>query len=51
MKNKKISWNAVCFNLPVHYNLFNRVYYNMILDITGFKDGPQKCIDYIEKWP
>ena len=29
--------------------LYNTVRYNTILDITQFKDGPQKCIDYIEK--
>ena len=31
--------------------LYNTVCYNMILNITLFKDGSQKCIDYIEKWP
>ena len=25
------------------------VRYNMVSDITWFKDGSQKCIDYIEK--
>ena len=25
------------------------VCYNTVLDITRFKDGSQKCIDYIEK--
>ena len=29
--------------------LYNTVRYNTILDITRFKDGSQKCIDYIEK--
>ena len=29
--------------------LYNRVRYNTVLDITRFKDGSQKCIDYIEK--
>ena len=29
--------------------LYNTVRYNMVLDITRFKDGSQKCIDYIEK--
>ena len=29
--------------------LYNMVHYNMVLDITWFKDGSQKCIDYIEK--
>ena len=29
--------------------LYNTVRYNTVLDITQFKDGSQKCIDYIEK--
>ena len=29
--------------------LYNTVRYNTDLDITRFKDGSQKCIDYIEK--
>ena len=29
--------------------LYNTVRYNTVLDITRFKDGSQKCIDYIEK--
>ena len=29
--------------------LYNTVHYNMVLDITRFKDGSQKCTDYIEK--
>ena len=29
--------------------LYNMVRYNTVLDIAGFKDGSQKCIDYIEK--
>ena len=29
--------------------LYNMVCYNTVLDITRFKDGSQKCIDYIEK--
>ena len=29
--------------------LYNMVRYNTVLDITRFKDGTQKCIDYIEK--
>ena len=34
----------------LHYNIFiTRVRYNMVLDITRFKDGSQNCIDYIEK--
>ena len=30
-------------------SLFNTVRYNMVLDITRFKDGSQKRIDYIEQ--
>ena len=29
--------------------LYNMVRYNTVLDITRFKDGSQKCIDYFEK--
>ena len=29
--------------------LYNTVRYNTVLDITPFKDGSQKCKDYIEK--
>ena len=29
--------------------LYNTVCYNTVLDIIQFKDGSQKCIDYIEK--
>ena len=29
--------------------LYNTVRYKTVLDITRFKDGSQKCIDYIEK--
>ena len=29
--------------------LYNTVLYNTVLDITRFRDGSQKCIDYIEK--
>ena len=29
--------------------LYNTICYNTVLDITWFKDGSQKCIDYIEK--
>ena len=32
-------------------SLYNTVRYITVLDITRFKDGSQKCIDYIEKWP
>ena len=29
--------------------IYNTVRYNTVLHITRFKDGSQKCIDYIEK--
>ena len=29
--------------------LYNMLCYNTVLDITQFRDGSQKCIDYIEK--
>ena len=35
-----------------HYTpqpLYNTVHYNTVLEITEFKNGSQKCIDYIEK--
>ena len=40
-----------CILLPADtlQPLYNMVYYNTVLDITRFKDGSQKCIDYIEK--
>ena len=42
------------FFLPNHENtpqpLYNTVRYNTVLYIIWFKDGSQKCIDYIEKW-
>ena len=39
----------------MHHNtlqpLYNTLRYNTVLYITRFKDGSQKCVDYIEKWP
>ena len=29
---------------------YNTICYNTVLDITWFKNGTQKCINYIEKW-
>ena len=37
--------------LNIHIPLYNTVCYNMVLDITWFKDGPQKSVDYIGKLP
>ena len=37
------------FTLNTLQPLYNTVHYNTVLDITLFKDGSQKCIDYIEK--
>ena len=43
----------VCSNTYGIYStlqpLYNTVRYNTVLGITRFKDGSQKCIDYIEK--
>ena len=39
-------------DLPFKYTLqplYDTVRDNTVLDITQFKDGSQKCIDYIEK--
>ena len=36
----RICWQVL---MVVHSNLFIAVHYNMVLDITWFKDGPQKC--------
>ena len=36
-------------NRTTHKPLYNTVCYNTDLDTTQFKDGPQKCIDCIEK--
>ena len=38
---------TLVLNIP--QPLYNTVHYNTVLDITRFKDGSQKCIDYIEK--
>ena len=35
--------------VSTHKPLYNTVCYNTALDITQFKDGSQKCIDYTEK--
>ena len=43
-------WISAMF-LYTHKPLYNTVRYNTVWDITRFKDGPQKCIDYIEKRP
>ena len=57
-----VYWLAECFIQKKENNIlfgiiytlqppYNTVRYNTILDITQFKEGSQKCIDYIEKWP
>ena len=35
----------------LHKNLSVTLYYYVFLDSTWFKDGSQKSIDNIEKWP
>ena len=39
---------TISYNITLQ-PLYNSVHYNTVLDITQFKDGSQKCIDYIEK--
>ena len=39
------------FNSSTLQPLYNMICYNMVLDITQFKVGSQKCIGYIEKLP
>ena len=38
---------AVTVDTP--QSLYNTVHYYTILAVTWFKDGPQKCLAYIEK--
>ena len=42
--NIGLKFTVRTFLFSVHFSL-----YNMVLDITRFKDVSQKCIDYIEK--
>ena len=37
-----------CNSVNTLQPLYNTVRYNTVLDITGFKDRSQKCIDYVE---
>ena len=39
----------VTFKVYTLQPLYNTVRYNTVLDITLFKGGSQKCIDYIEQ--
>ena len=34
-------------NVDTLQPLYNTVHYNTVLDITRFKDGSKKCIDYM----
>ena len=43
------SQNLTGWNHNTPKPLYNTVRYNTVLDITRFKDGSQKCIDYIEE--
>ena len=38
---------SIYHNTPQSF--YNTVHYSTVLDITQFKNGPQKCIDYIEE--
>ena len=40
---------SLLINNNTHKPLYNTVHYNMVLDITPFKEGSQKYIDYIKK--
>ena len=46
---KQFKTKALHKNTNTLQPLHNTVRYNTVLDITRFKDGSQKCIDYIEK--
>ena len=50
-KGQKIQSHQNCrgHKQTTHKPLYNTVCCNMVLDIKQFKDGSQKCIDYIEK--
>ena len=39
----------IYMKLITQQSLYNTVRYNKVSDTTGVKDGPQKCIDYVEK--
>ena len=49
-KNNRVYKSCVVNNCTLQ-PLYNTVHYNTVLDITRCKDGSQKCIDFIEKWP
>ena len=42
-------WIFFVYHIYTLQPLYNMVRYNTVLDITWFKDGSQKRIDYIEK--
>ena len=48
--NWKIQSDNACTYIYIYSDtlqpLYNTVHYNRVLDITRFKDGSQKCIDY-----
>ena len=48
-KTKKKVTEVVSLVQNTLQTLYSTVLYNTVLDITRFKDGSQKCIDYIEK--
>ena len=49
--NKLMQFKCVptTYTLRTLQPFYNTVHYNTVLDITRFKDGSQKCKDYIEK--
>ena len=44
----KFEVGLLCIREEIHFNPFITRFVT-VLDITRFKDGSQKCIDYIEK--
>ena len=40
---------AYLWDIGTTQPLYNMIRYNTVLYLTQFKDGSQKCIDYIEK--
>ena len=47
----EINFSKIITELSTSPPFYNTIHYNTVLDITQFKDGTQKCIDYKEKWP
>ena len=51
-KHNNNFWIWMSIVLVIVFNsIYNTIDYGTVLDITWVKDGFQKCIDCIEKWP